>query len=323
MEVHHSGFFCRIGRKRIYLNEKIDWFDYCNNDTWSLLWVDDFLKQLNIVFSGNVRVYWCVPNHSVGEGLRPLKCDAHIVQMNKTSQSAKNVLLYVDHHNLLESQRNKVVDDPLFDGQDLPTVTLNNKRNKLHVSIEDVGSDDNSDTDIVYVDSDYEIDNDDDDLYVHNIDDTIEDEMSVKNGNGPAIERVVDDVEGSDTPNVEELQLPSHEDKEAINFNFHTFKADIDLKYPIFRVGMIFADVVELRKVVDSYSLKNRRPIRKIRNEKNRLEAVCIEGCPWILKASFDNRSQSMLVKHYDGQHTCNSVGTQGIYNTFSCKEVS
>ncbi|CAO2201028.1 unnamed protein product [Urochloa humidicola] len=62
VEIHHSGFFCGIGMKRIYVSEQVDWFDHCNNDTWSLLYVEDFLKQLGIVFAGRVRVYWCLPN---------------------------------------------------------------------------------------------------------------------------------------------------------------------------------------------------------------------------------------------------------------------
>lgn len=41
--IHHPGFFCGIGKNMLYMNEKIDWFDYCSNDTWLLLYVKDFL----------------------------------------------------------------------------------------------------------------------------------------------------------------------------------------------------------------------------------------------------------------------------------------
>ena len=184
-------------------------------------------------------------------------------------------------------------------------IDLNNSK-KLHESEQGGGSDEDSEIETIYVDSNYEIDNDND-LYMHNVDDMVHDEMCVNKSKWPTLEQV-ENEEDSDTPDVEELQLPDQEEKETINFNFHTFRADIDMTNPIFRVGMIFADVTELRKAVDAYSLKNRRPIRKVRNEKNRLEAVCKEGCPWFLKAGYDSRSQSMLVKHYDGKHTCNKV---------------
>lgn len=80
------------------------------------------------------------------------------------------------------------------------------------------------------------------------------------------------------------------------------------MQNPIFRVGMVFSDVKELRLAVNAYSIKNRRPIQKTRNESKKLEAVCMNDCPWKLKAGFDSRSQSMLVKEYVDKHTCNKV---------------
>ncbi|RLN13505.1 hypothetical protein C2845_PM09G10350 [Panicum miliaceum] len=100
--------------------------------------------------------------------------------MNQASQIAKNILLFVDHHNLLESQKSKLIDDPLFDGQkEFPDVTLNNRK-KLHESEQGGVSDEDSKTETIYVDSDYEIDNDDDLIYMHNVDDMVHNEMSVK-----------------------------------------------------------------------------------------------------------------------------------------------
>ena len=111
------------------------------------------MKQLQIAFTGYVRVYWCVPEQSIGEGLRPLKCDTHIVEMNKASQIAKNILLYVDHHNLLESHKSKLVDDPFFNGQkEFPDVTDLDNRKKLHESEQGGGSDEDSEIETIYVD---------------------------------------------------------------------------------------------------------------------------------------------------------------------------
>jgi len=42
VEIYHSGFFCGLGKRRTYMNEKIDWFNNCSNDTRSLLYVEDF-----------------------------------------------------------------------------------------------------------------------------------------------------------------------------------------------------------------------------------------------------------------------------------------
>jgi hypothetical protein len=33
VEIHHAGFFCGLGNKMTYMDNKIDWFDFCNSDT--------------------------------------------------------------------------------------------------------------------------------------------------------------------------------------------------------------------------------------------------------------------------------------------------
>jgi hypothetical protein len=75
---------------------------------------------------------------------------------------------------------------------------------------------------------------------------------------------------------------------------------------PIFKLGMVFADVEELRKAIDAYNIRERRQLWKKRNEKGRLEVYCKGNCPWKLKAAVDSRSKSMLVKEYVDTHTCN-----------------
>ncbi|CAN6354379.1 unnamed protein product [Urochloa humidicola] len=317
VEIHHSGFFCGIGTKKRYECEKVDWFDHCSNDTWSLLYIDDFLKELGIAFGGRVRVYWCLPNKSVAEGLQPLNCDAHIVLMNNISQTEKNILLYVDHHRFLESQLEKMAADVVVEGHnEMPEGHNNDLSNGAEAEEMETNylSDDSDGTYVELADSDYEIAADDDDLYEHNVDDQVEETFGNK---GKEIIAVPDDGDDNDTFEHEDLHLPATDD-EGINFGFKTFRADIDMQNPIFRVGMVFSNVRELRQAVDAYSIKNRRPIKKVRNEKKKIEAICVGDCPWKLKAGFDSRSQSMLVKEYVDKHTCNkedcSKGVQTKY---------
>jgi hypothetical protein len=59
-----------------------------------------------------------------------------------------------------------------------------------------------------------------------------------------------------------------------VNFNFTNFRADVDMVAPVFKLGMVFANVKELRNAIDAYSIRERRHLRKERNEKNRLEVV-------------------------------------------------
>jgi len=84
------------------MDNKIDWFDFCNTDTWSLLYVDDFLGILECNNSASTRVYWCEPGKSVGDGLRSLRGDADIIAMSNVASTCKNIMLYVDHLNFLD-----------------------------------------------------------------------------------------------------------------------------------------------------------------------------------------------------------------------------
>jgi hypothetical protein len=70
-------------------------------------------------------------------------------------------------------------------------------------------------------------------------------------------------------------------------------------------LGQLFATPEILRKAITEYSLKHRVEIKLPRNEKKRIEAHCAEGCPWKLCASVDSRSPGMVIKQFNGQHTC------------------
>jgi len=105
------------------------------------------------------------------------------------------------------------------------------------------------------------------------------------------------------------LNLPTTDtNAETVNFNFRTFRADVDMTAPIFKLGMVFANVEELRKAIDAYNIRERRQLWKKRNEKDRLEVYCNGDCQWKLKAVVDSRSKSMLIKEYVDTHTCNKI---------------
>jgi len=67
--------------------------------------------------------------------------------------------------------------------------------------------------------------------------------------------------------------LPTTDDgAHTVKFNFKTFRADVDMVAPVFKLGMVFANVEELRKAIDAYNSRERRNLRKERNVKDRLE---------------------------------------------------
>ena len=102
----------------------------------------------------------------------------------------------------------------------------------------------------------------------------------------------------------EDLDISTKE-QEQLKYKFKDFNTKVDMKSHVFKVGMVFADVVELRKALTAYSIRNRVQIKKVKNDKIRLEAVCTPGCPWLLKASYDNRTGGFVIKAYNSEHVC------------------
>ena len=331
VEIHHSGFFCGFGRNRTYLDFSTDFFDYCDADSWSLLWMDDFLKQLGYGdddLVGKRRLYSIYPGRTVGDGLQPLRGDVDIVAMLNAKGDANNLVVLVDHVNFMG---NLHTDDVLIVGPtQLPSVISPRKdggsdekkdlkKRKIDfcgegtsaaaAEDEDQGTKDEDaedsggdSTDEDFIDSDYELDEGDDDLFDDNVDFLVEDKSGKEKGKVD-----IDDALALDVLDDDDLRLKS-EELEKLKYKCKAFNPDVDMSAPVFKVGMAFCDVKELRKALTAYTIRNRVEVRKTRNEAGRLDACCKDGCPWYMKASTDSRTNSMIIKGYNETHTCQRV---------------
>ena len=196
------------------------------------------------------------------------------------------------------AEHNMLTEDPLSEiapiGTDPQSLLIEGAEHNMltedgETVIEDVVV---SDSD--FSDSDYDIDDGDDDLYDDNIDFDVDEEA----------DQDEDDVEPEYLLEDEDLNL-STEQADELRYKFKAFNAKVDMISPVFKVGMVFADVVELRHALTAYSVRNRVQIKKIKNDKRRLEAVCENGCPWYLYAGNDNRTGGFVIKTYYGEHIC------------------
>ncbi|TVU33866.1 hypothetical protein EJB05_15703, partial [Eragrostis curvula] len=53
-QVHHGGFFVGHGHLRAYVNWKVNWFDHVEMDTWSPLWLGQFVEDLGYLTTGTL-----------------------------------------------------------------------------------------------------------------------------------------------------------------------------------------------------------------------------------------------------------------------------
>ena len=70
-------------------------------------------------------------------------------------------------------------------------------------------------------------------------------------------------------------------------------------------MGQTFASVELLRRAIKEYSCHERVDIKCPRNDRKRVKAICEDGCPWSLFASFDGRINCFMIKKYNPKHTC------------------
>ncbi|KAM3190289.1 hypothetical protein ACQJBY_068460 [Aegilops geniculata] len=161
--------------------------------------------------------------------------------------------------------------------------------------LEEGSDDDSSDSDYEpeIVDSDYDLEEGDEDLVNENSQTGEENK-----GKGKGKQLKEDDNSEDDI-----LELPDSDDKD-MKFNFKYF-TDADMNEPKFHVGQVFSSIDQLRKAIREYSCKERLNITFSKNDKIRLGAKCDVGCPWCLYASYDNWTQSFMIKTFKDEHNC------------------
>ncbi|KAM0896838.1 hypothetical protein ACQ4PT_022942 [Festuca glaucescens] len=322
VQIVHNGFFCGLGTNLTYIEGTVDYYDNCNVDTWSLLWIKDFVRELGHELTDRLHIYWCLPGKDATDGLLCIEKDADIVQMIEAAADHKELCLMVDHTNFLKQLRDDVV---LNGGLSLPPVISPKKipksvseassshtRAAAHEDEEQgvdtelchsdgeavVDADGEEDTDSEFYDSEWDAEDGDDDIFESQVD------REVNDHNEPM---AVTDLEDDATTGDEDLNL-TIEEEEYLKYRFSEFNPEVGMDSPEFKTGMVFANATELRHALAAYSIRNRVKIKKTRNEASRINAVCENGCTWMLRASSDSRKEALTVRAYSAKHTCEST---------------
>jgi hypothetical protein len=89
----------------------------------------------------------------------------------------------------------------------------------------------------------------------------------------------------------------------------NAFNPEVDMDRPILKRGLQFANIEEARQALNAYIVRERVKIRRIKNDRTRLHAVCDVGCPWYMRVGFDlRRSGGFVITQYEGNHRCEKV---------------
>lgn len=330
VEVHHGGFFVGYGHLRSYVDEKVAWFDNVESDTWSPLWLDDFLEKLGYNSEPNAKFYWLLPEKTLADGLRIIAGDHDTNVMALVADKHKNLVVYVDHDdNIGGLSWDDIVTNPVVElpkvfspmradvlekkqGEKLPVFYTNLEKGRVDQNMNFTsdgdglsGIEDSDTEDEGFLDTDNEIDDGDDDLFEDNVEGHAKDNKKAKGSKLKALQCYRPaQVNDEDDTDEEELTLPDSDGEGEDRLRLKSFREE-DMDNPSFSVGMVFASVEMLRKAITQYSVKNRVEIKMPRNDRIRVRAHCAEGCPWTLYASEDSRVKAFVVKTYYGVHKC------------------
>lgn len=301
LEIIHGGFFQGEGSDRGYISGNLDYFDGCEVDAWSMLWIEDILKQLGHAEVDDLKVFWLLPGRGLANGLRRVKIDVHTNSMATLAPRFRTLRLYV--HN------NVITEFAEMDSLGKHELNANINFKKAHIS-EDYQVDnisDNDDEGAEFTNSDYEIDKGDDDLFEKWVDKDVVDKLVSPKGKQLSSAGEEDEkCHLSSEEGLDPCDTSSHD--EEVQLKFKSFMPK-DMTNPQFFVGMVFPTVEALRDAINDineHSVKNRVAIKMPYNDKDRIRAHCDETCPSKLNASHDTRSKCFMIKTYIGEHRCN-----------------
>ena len=165
IHLDHNGFFCGLKDSLAYVSGSVDYWDNCNTDTFSLLWIEEFIKQGGNEMTARTSVYWLLPGKSMSDGLCLIENDSHILAMMAAVHEEKTLCLMVDHTNFLKDLREDVpVQIPSkYTCPNISAEIVNGDFPEISGSaaciggIEKESEDEDGDTDSEFYDSDYDV----------------------------------------------------------------------------------------------------------------------------------------------------------------------
>lgn len=123
-------------------------------------------------------------------------------------------------------------------------------------------------TDSDFIDGEYEVDQGNDDLFDDNVDVLVDEKSGKEKASRDVDTDMVLDVLDDDHLNLAPVE------QEKLKYNFKVFNPIVDMNAPVFKLGMKFFDVKELRKALCAYSVRTRYKIMETRNEAKKARCV-------------------------------------------------
>ncbi|KAK9050240.1 hypothetical protein SSX86_030792 [Deinandra increscens subsp. villosa] len=308
IKLHHGGNFSKFPG-RCYQGGKIDHVDMIDIDKFSVHDMDTVMLRLGYKEAEPIYYHFLEPGKDLDYGLQPLSCDTDVLKLNKYVPPHTLICVYTEHGRssvpIITSSSVRIVEvvgekearieemefDELFsydkqldgDGQckaivhyaqsyevpdevaeqvakDVVNVEIYNDEVANDQVDNDEGSDDQVEDDEGSDDSDYVQDDD------NGMDDYDVDMRDFRINVDPDVEELLE----SDNDN---------EDEVLDNENFlQQRQMDVDEGRNLFYLGQLFGTKEECKSLIRAHAVETRRDIRVVKDEDDRVRAVCKGG---------------------------------------------
>ncbi|KAL1549782.1 hypothetical protein AAHA92_17835 [Salvia divinorum] len=96
-----------------------------------------------------------------------------------------------------------------------------------------------------------------------------------------------------------------HSSDEEARSRWHVFNAKRDMKDPKFRHGMLFTNKEVLKQAIRQYAIVNKYNVKVVRDEKDRVNANCLNCEGWMIRASTNKKEKAFQIKKFKDNHKC------------------
>ncbi|XP_074330150.1 uncharacterized protein LOC141667524 [Apium graveolens] len=290
--IHHHGDLDIT--KPSYHGGKVDAVNLDTNE-FSFHDLDDFSKEFD--YDSSAIVYFKTNDHNFSDGIKILYDDDSVREVINVSMPYGKIDLYIDHSFdfafPMNDTENKIFNGDLSDSENDPEYfsetessesdcsslvdsdeELNECRQSQKLFKEQLASD--KFRDISSHESSFESDE------LRSIDFSSEDEISRKGFIG-------DNLIMDKRRKREKLFKAGHEKEAAIKF----------------KIGMKFLSMDEFRSTLRQYGLNDRRAVYFVKNDSQRCQIICEQGCPIYIWCTRIKDSENVQIKTLVDNHCC------------------
>lgn len=333
LKINHGGVLTSCPNRR-YKGGNVNWFDNIDADEFSIVEVNEMLKVLGYEVNGSA-FHYKKPNCDLDSGLKPFAIDSDVLDLINYVDKHKVMELYIEHPvSKPISSKGDNEFDPLFSYPNPNTEKVESSKglggsdnDASESEGEESGSEDGEYSDNDSEDSEFIVDNEHiiDDVEVdmeefkRNTDNDVEwlgcNEAEEEN----SVELVDEDVDLEGFESVSDADDEEAERERALKkLRKESVVDEMEGKVNFF-VGRKFGNKEMIKEMVTKLSVETRRELHLVRNDKQRVRAICRGQVPVFTTESQNMFKDSGLkdvsgleetsgLKDSSGPSTCSSV---------------